>query len=293
MEINLQPGRYVAAISGGVDSIVLLDLLSKSAGLEVVVAHFNHGIRPDSSKDEDFVRRIAKRYGLKFESGAGHLGPKTGEDAARQARYDFLEKIRRDHTAKAIITAHHQDDLIETAFLNILRGTGPRGLAAIMLNEKVERPLLGWPKSTIIDYAKQKELRWRDDPSNTDEAYLRNYLRHNVLPKLNALQKAEIIGNIQKIAGLEKTRSALMISLSQVVAPGNIIDRQAFINLPAELGGELVTYWLRQRGIGDFDKKTIARLNVALRTSKDGTKHDVKGRLNLTVGKKTAQFVTD
>src|SRR3989338_2021299 len=149
-------GRYVLAVSGGVDSIVLLDLLAKQAkspklrvpssdkkapssqlpvrSYKFVVAHFNHSIRLDSGEDEKLVADAAGKYGLRFKVGQGRLGPGTSEDQARTARYKFLETVRKSCQAKTIITAHHQDDVMETAILNLLRGSGRRGLTAIIQN---------------------------------------------------------------------------------------------------------------------------------------------------------------
>src|SRR6185436_20114617 len=127
MKISVRPGKYVVAVSGGVDSMVLLDLLRQKPKLELVVAHFDHGIREDSAQDRKLVQRIAKAYGLPFVHAKGNLGPKAGEALAREARYAFLRQVQADHDAKAIITAHHQDDMLKTAIMNLLRGTGRRG----------------------------------------------------------------------------------------------------------------------------------------------------------------------
>jgi tRNA(Ile)-lysidine synthetase-like protein len=131
MKIQLPKGRYVVAVSGGVDSVVLLDALSKLPNLELVVAHLDHGIREDSIEDRRFVASLAASYGLVFEYGEGRLGSGASEATAREARYNFLRGVKMKHDAKAIITAHHQDDLIETAILNMLRGTGRKGLTSL------------------------------------------------------------------------------------------------------------------------------------------------------------------
>src|SRR5690348_2939142 len=115
-----KPGNYVVAVSGGVDSVVLLDILSKQPGLKLTIAHFDHGIRNDSYKDRQFVEGLAKKYQLLFVYKEGSLG-KASEAKAREARYEFLRKAQKDSGSQAIITAHHQDDLLETAILNMLR----------------------------------------------------------------------------------------------------------------------------------------------------------------------------
>src|SRR5260221_102633 len=128
MELNVNPGKYIVAVSGGVDSMALLDMLVVLPGLELVVAHFERGIRADSDQDRQLVAATAARYGLPFVFMRGNLGAGVSEAAARTARYAFLGRVRGAHNAGAIITAHHQDDVIETALINLVRGTGSRGL---------------------------------------------------------------------------------------------------------------------------------------------------------------------
>ncbi|HEX6258362.1 MAG TPA: tRNA lysidine(34) synthetase TilS, partial [Candidatus Saccharimonadales bacterium] len=127
---HLASGTYVVAVSGGVDSIVLLDMLAGQAGLELIVAHFDHGIRQDSTEDAEFVRAAAQRYSLPFELGQATLGPGASEEAARTARYSFLRSIAKKYQAR-IVTAHHADDVIETIAINVARGTGWRGLVSL------------------------------------------------------------------------------------------------------------------------------------------------------------------
>src|SRR5665213_4424111 len=108
MRIEVLPGKYALAVSGGVDSMALLDMLAKKPGVNLVVAHFNHGIRGDSGHDEKLVKQAAAAYGLIFELGAARLGKGASEAAAREARYDFLNRVMKKHQADAIISAHHQ-----------------------------------------------------------------------------------------------------------------------------------------------------------------------------------------
>src|SRR4051794_19867846 len=119
-----KPGSYVVAVSGGVDSMALLHYLQTRPGIKLTVAHFDHGIRDDSPEDRKLAQEVAKSYKLPFVYHEGRLGGEASEATARAARYDFLNKVRRSSQAQAIITAHHQDDLLETAILNMLRGTG-------------------------------------------------------------------------------------------------------------------------------------------------------------------------
>lgn len=173
-------GKYVVAVSGGVDSVVLLDILSRLPGLDLVVAHFDHGIRPDSGIDAIFVAGLAKKYDLPFETKRENLGSEASEDKARRRRYEFLRSVAKKHDAE-LVTAHHADDVVESIIINMLRGTGWRGLA--VLDSDVRRLLTGLTKSEIIDYAKQHKLVWREDSTNLEDKYLRNQIRrktHNL-----------------------------------------------------------------------------------------------------------------
>jgi tRNA(Ile)-lysidine synthetase-like protein len=290
MKVKVPPGRYVLAVSGGVDSIVLLDLLAKLPGLELVVAHFNHGIRPESVNDEELVANRAKRLNLPLELGYASLGKGASEATARQVRYQFLEAVQKKHKAKAIITAHHQDDLIETAIINLLRGTGRQGLVAISSNKNVLRPLLNHSKKDILNYAKAHKLKWLDDTTNTDEIYLRNYVRQQVLVGLTDDQRQKLISNIDKVAINSQILDAQIAKISHNVYRNSTISRSDFINLPVELGNELIVHWLRDLKVSDFDKSTINRLSISLKTSQAGTLHPVKEGLSIKVEKKTARF---
>jgi tRNA(Ile)-lysidine synthetase-like protein len=291
MEIKVPKGKYVLAVSGGVDSIVLLDLLSNLPGVELIAAHFNHGIRPESDTDEAFVARVAVGYSVNFESGRATLGPGASEEAARQARYRFLEAVQEKHSAGKIITAHHQDDLIETALINLIRGTGRQGLSAISSNPKVLRPLLDTPKSEIIKYAKARKLNWREDATNQSADYLRNRLRHNVLAAMSGSQRKEIVARLARISSLNLKIDENIAILSQIIGNGKI-DRLMFTALPASVGSEILVYQLKARDIRDFDAKTISRLNMAVRTAKAGTTHPIKRRAKLEVGPETAELLT-
>ncbi len=290
MEVELAPGKYVLAVSGGVDSMVLLDLLARKPRVEIVVAHFDHGIRPDSGKDTLFVEKAAKDYNFPFETGEGRLGSEASEAQARAARYKFLESVRRKHKAQAIITAHHQDDLLETALINILRGTGPRGLVAIQNNSQIIRPLLGFTKAEISMYAKKQHLKWREDSTNAEDNYLRNYLRHKIIPKIDEKQREQILGNIDKVAKVGIDQDRIFAILSRQLLKNQQINRLGYISLPGVVGKETLVQLLRQLDIGDFDRKTIERLDMALRTAKAGTVVNVVGSTNLNIGKDVASF---
>lgn len=270
--------------------MVLLDILRQKPDLKLIVAHFNHGIRPDSTKDEELVVDTARKYSLPVEVGFGNLGPDASEEQSRKARYRFLESVRRKHRAKTIITAHHQDDLIETALLNILRGTGRRGLVAMSLNRKVVRPLLYTPKQKVKEYAKKNKISWHEDPTNRELSYLRNYLRKMVMPGLDQKTKQEIVNNIDKVAKIEPEAQKIIATISRNIMVEGEINRRLFLQLPDDVAKELVLYWLRAQGLKRIDRKAVNRLKLAIKNAQAFTHHDVQGAVRLEVEKETAHF---
>jgi len=173
--------KKILAVSGGVDSMVLLHTFRNES--DVVVAHFDHGTRPSSKADAEFVRKIAKSYGLPFFLGSAKLGPNVSEEQARISRYEFFEDLARKLDGE-IYTAHHADDLIETIVINIIRGTGWRGLAPFS-RQNVHRPFLEGEtplfRRDIYQYASRHELSFRFDPTNAEDKYLRNRVREKLM----------------------------------------------------------------------------------------------------------------
>ena len=174
--------NFVLAISGGIDSMVLLDIFNYTNRGKFVVAHFDHGMRPSSKADAEFVRRRAKDYGVKFYLGEGHLSPDASEAEAREARYKFLHEVAKKEGNALIVTAHHINDLAETVAINILRGTGWRGLAPFYgKKQRIARPFIHTDqplaKYDIYMAASMAELPFRQDPTNCEDKYLRNRLR--------------------------------------------------------------------------------------------------------------------
>lgn len=287
MDIDLPAGKYLVAVSGGVDSVVMLDLLAKLPDLELIVAHFDHGIRPDSDKDRIFVEELSKRYQLPFVFAEGRLGRDASEVLARDKRYEFLEKVREESGAESIITAHHQDDLLETMIINLLRGTGRLGLSSLKSTEKLKRPMLGFSKADIKSYAIKNKLVWHEDPTNVDTKYLRNYVRHELLPKLGPSGRAALLA-ISRQASLNNAEieQALSGFLSER------LDRYEFIMLPHHVSLDVMAAWLRLKGVRDFDKPTLERLVIAAKTARPGSRHNVIRTCWLDVGKDELALVT-
>lgn len=192
--------NLILAISGGVDSSVLLDIYAKKTNLNLIVAHFDHGIRSDSASDAEFVKSLAKKYSLPFESKREELGKNASEDLARTRRYEFLRGLAKKYKAK-VVTAQHSDDVIETVVINLIRGTGWRGLA--VMDSDVIRPLINMTKQEIIDYAKINSLKWREDSTNDSDNYLRNRIRRK-LCSFDEDAKKQILGLWSEQKNLKK-----------------------------------------------------------------------------------------
>lgn len=186
----LPEGRLLCAVSGGLDSMCLLQLCLEE-GLDLVCAHFDHGLRPGSAGDCIFVQEFCQERGIPCITERWTPGEARSEDAARAARYAFLERARQAAGASCIATAHTADDQVETMLLQLCRGAGSRGLSGIPPRRgTVIRPLLGVSRSALEDFAAQRGLPHVEDETNEGDGYARNRLRHHVLPVLGTVNPA-------------------------------------------------------------------------------------------------------
>src|SRR6185312_12770800 len=286
MEVMLpKSGKYVVAVSGGADSVSLLHMLQRQPGLELMVAHFDHGIRPDSRTDRKFVERLAKDYGLPFIYKEGHLGAAAGEAVARAARYEFLHDVRRREKAIAVLTAHHRDDILETAILNMLRGTGRKGLTSLDNQGHVERPLLKTPKNELREYAQQHGLEWREDSTNQNVDYLRNYVRHRLLSRFTPADCERLWEIVSGLRQTNRELDDLLLEQLRWQPAADRLDRLWFTQLSHDVALEMMAAWLRSRGLRCFDGKTLERLPLAAKTAEPGKRFDVLRGTSLAVGK--------
>lgn len=208
--------KFVVGLSGGIDSVVLLDvfyILSKKYGFEVIAAHFNHKLRDkESDIDEKFSKNLAEKYNFKFYSGNGNVRNYSEKNkisielAARTLRYNFFERTSRNIDADYVATAHHKDDLSETFIINLFRGSGLKGLRGIpqirklVKNVRLIRPLLDFTKEDIINYAKERKLKWREDSSNKISDYTRNKVRNELIPIMKKDFSVSVIDTIARAA---------------------------------------------------------------------------------------------
>ena len=259
---------YVLAVSGGVDSVVMLDMIARINGLRLIIAHFDHQIRGlESTRDADFVRSLAKQYNLDYRIGFGKLGAHASEDQARQSRYRFLRSVARDVDG-VVCTAHHQDDLIETIALNLTRGTGWRGLAVFGATD-ILRPLLGFTKQQLLIYARDRQLVWQDDSTNSNQRYLRNRLRQRLQAKLSPTARELLIELYQRQHQLAQT---IRIECERFYQPSRRYQRYFWIMIDELAAQELLNFILKK----DFNVSlTRPQLQYALIIIKTARSNDL------------------
>ena len=206
--------KILLTVSGGIDSVVMCELFHK-AGLKFGIAHCNFQLRGDESDgDENFVEELAEKYKVKFHSVSFDTSAFAKKNklsiqvAARQLRYQWFEEIREQFDYKYLATAHHQNDSIETFFINLIRGTGIAGLHGILPKQNnIIRPLLFVTKEQIELFAKKNKLKHREDSSNASDKYVRNKIRHQLIPLLKELNPnihQTIAEDIQRLSDTEK-----------------------------------------------------------------------------------------
>ena len=228
--------KILLTVSGGVDSMVMLALFAE-AGYNIGVAHCNFSLRgEESDQDEATVEAVAKGYNIPFYSKRfdtkGEM-ERTGESmemAARRLRYEWFAELSEEHGYTAIAIAHHVDDSIETFFINLLRGTGLRGLTGITRQRgNIIRPLLFAERKEILEYAVLHKIPYREDSSNRTKKYLRNKIRLGLLPKvreINSRFTSMMRGNLYRLADAQRFIEAGIVKIKeQILESRDGIDR--------------------------------------------------------------------
>jgi tRNA(Ile)-lysidine synthase len=261
----------LVGVSGGVDSVSLLDslaLLSEKFYFKIIIAHYNHSLRgADSDADEDFVKDLAIKFGFDYFSAKGDVVSYAEKNsisielAARQLRYNFFERTSRNHYADFVATAHTADDSAETFLFNLFRGSGLTGLSGIpatrnfVKNVVIARPLLTLKKKEIIEYAKARKLKWREDRTNEAVDYTRNRIRRVLIPLLEKEFNPQIIEAINRAAeliyGADQNINQQVQSAAQTVITDIRLERfsmkaQTLQTFDEFMQGEILQYALNK-----------------------------------------------
>lgn len=265
--------NQILAVSGGVDSVVLLDILTRREGSDkLIVAHVDHGIRgEESAADARFVEALAKSYKLPYVHTALQLGAQASEEMARDGRYKFLFEQAKKFQAE-IVTAHHSDDMLGSIAINLQRGTGWRGLN-VLSRTGVKRPLLGWTKQSIYNYAIQHRLEWVEDATNASDKYLRNRLRKSII---------SLPGEVQhRLVGLRASQLQLARDMDfEIKRLVSLFagSRYRYTAIDQAVAVELLKAQL------NITRPQAELALLAIKTARSGTKHviDARSRLSFT-----------
>ena len=283
---------YIVGVSGGVDSVTLLFCLRKAGFKKLLVAHFDHGIRDDSSADRILTSDICKRYGYPFVYQQAHLPSGASEELARNMRWCFLRAVAKQANAVSIITAHHFDDELETALMFIIRGTGRKGFSSLRTVPDVVRPFLQVTKQDILKYANNHHLVWREDSTNEDTEITRNYIRLQIVPALK--NHPEIFNRLLFLLKRQhKLNEAIDCGLNAFLheqPEKDQLNRYFVTLLPHIVAVEFVAQWLRLRGIRSRSKKFLDSVVVFIKSSKQGAKMSLTGSIYLSTSKSVVEM---
>jgi tRNA(Ile)-lysidine synthase len=285
----LPPGSpLVVAVSGGLDSTVLLHLLRFSLAemrLKLTAAHFDHGMRSGSQGDARWVAGLTGAWGVPLRTARAPVAPGS-EAEARRSRYEFLHRIRVEVGATALATAHHADDQVETILFRVLRGTGIHGLGGIRQRREpgVLRPLLDEPRDILEAYAAARGLRGRMDPTNQSLTPARNRLRHDLIPRLLQIHP----GARESLLRLGRNARRTQVGLERLLEPhlNEVIEdrrpgfvsfgRDAFLSWPPEVQGLLLRRVLDPSGAPLSEAGTSATLEF-IRIARSGARLELAG----------------
>ncbi len=281
----------VIAVSGGADSMSLLiaahDLAKRKKLVHrMIVAHFNHKLRgTESDADERFVSEQALRLGFEFLSGSGPLKKKDNlEQASRNARYEFLARIARENDALSVLVAHTQNDQAETFLLNLIRGSGPDGLAGMRQVRELKddillvRPLLSWASRTDTEaFCRDNEVLYRSDPMNEDEKYSRVRIRRDVIPRLAEINP-KIVETLARTADLMHRSSGDITLSGEDGDRGNLIIKDLNTLQRADLYSTLRAWLRTKRGsLRSLQMKHVEAIERLILSRKSGNTVELPG----------------
>lgn len=289
----------ILGVSGGLDSVVLLHLfveVQRDFDLKLVIAHVNYKTRGTASDaDEASVRSYAKKLGLPIEVLI--LKPKESEgnfeEWARDKRYEFFEKVRTESSGAVIAVAHHQHDQAETILMNFLKGAGITGLSGMAYKkERLIRPLLGFSKEDLRSYATHHNLDYHEDATNTDQALLRNRIRHELIPRLEGLYNPNIIDTITRMGETFRDLDSYVVDqakifmqkYSQIDNKRVLLNRDAFLKLPRVLQREVLHASLVHLGLVlPLSSRHFSEIQKMLERNVTGKKKELDGSITLCI----------
>lgn len=293
---NTNEFKYLLAISGGIDSMVLLDLFRQTS-TQFQVAHCNFQLRgEDSIGDEEFVRNYCAKHLIPFHSVRFNVeeykqsGNYSTEMACRNLRYNWFDEVMNLNRLDYLVTAHHLNDNIETFIINLSRGTGIKGLVGMKVsNENIFRPLIECSKQSILDYAESNKIQWREDYTNQTDDYVRNKIRHHITPILNEIHP-NFEFNFQKtISILNNSESFIQNQINQIreeLIPNEISSIIPINKLDQLSNKDFVQFYLFEKyGFNNFN--LIDKLKVSENSSEIRSKEYrlIKDRENLLLQK--------
>jgi len=261
--------KVLLAVSGGIDSMVMLYLFEKS-GFDYGIVHCNFQLRgEESGQDEEFVKKQVLIHGVpsffkRFDTGEyAQINGISIEMAARDLRYDYFEKIRVENNFDYIATAHHSDDLIETFFLNLSRKTGIKGLTGIKdKSGKIIRPMLFASREEIEKFASGNYIEFREDSTNSEVVYQRNFLRHRILPlfsELNPSFKKNILASIENLKDAEAVYSGFFETEKQKVIETDLDSPFDYLpDFAIQAGAQVDSQTERSRSLVSLTKKKFS-----------------------------------
>ena len=285
--------KILVAVSGGVDSVVLLDLINglrAEYGWKLAVAHYNHGMRPDATQDAMLVGELADKYGIPYYMGKYEYTNFT-EATLRKYRYEFLEEIRRDLAFDYIITAHHNNDFIETAIFNTIRGSDREGMVALKPRRgSIIRPLLPFSKAEIIVYAGLKGLKYREDSTNSDLGYSRNFVRNILIPHGSIAYRNFHHNMNRRLSSLTDINRKVNLGLGRVARTlveyeddkSLQISAQRFGQLPYSIQKSLLVFLVKRlRPVHGLSSVGVTKAVKFINTSKTGSQMSLPDGLQL------------
>ena len=265
-EHKIQNKKIIVGLSGGLDSVVLFDLLkeiSQPCQLKLYVTYIHHGenaqkkIKSYRDKAGDFVSNLSQKNKIEFLSSKPTKKILKSEEEFRKLRHFYFKKFLKQKKADIIALAHNQDDLLETRLIHLIRGCGQKGLSSMSYYESPYlRPLLCWTRQEIKSYALKQKLKWLEDPSNKDNQFLRNWIRNKWLKDLEKKRQGAVKSLARSLSVLsEQTEKDL-----QVYIDLKGIKRQLFMELTLKDKKRVLAFYMRNKNLSNYGQSHIDEL---------------------------------